>query len=121
MTATLDDFWVLYPKRVAKGEARKAWNARIKDTPAETILDGLRAHLAAGTFEAMKANARRQGLQEKQFIPYPASWLRSEGWADELPTQSTRPMFTNGAMELLARDAEARWDAGNLLEGSAGD
>lgn len=65
-----DEFWKAYPKKVAKGDAAKAWKQTARKRPAMPEL------LAA--LEAAKA-----GWRDRQFIPYPASWLRAERWADE--------------------------------------
>ena len=67
-------FWEQYPRKKSKGEARKAWMV-LKPDPAlcERILVSL-------------VGARRSAdwLKDRgAFIPYPASWLRAEGWEDE--------------------------------------
>lgn len=68
-----DSFWALYPKKVAKADARKAW-AQTKDIRPE-LTNLLTAITAACKTEAwMKLG----GL----FIPYPASYLRGERWDD---------------------------------------
>ena len=68
-----DDFWILYPRHVAKKDALKAWLKIDPGSHAE-ILTSLVAWrgvwLARG---------------EPQYIPYPASWLNGERWEDELP------------------------------------
>lgn len=63
-------FWAAYPKKVAKGDALKAWKQTARKRPVMAEL------LAA--LETAKA-----GWGDRQFIPYPASWLRAERWADE--------------------------------------
>ena len=70
-----DQFWKAYPRREAKGEARKAWAQAQKkpDWP------GLEPVLAA----IHKARDRRQ-WQDRQYIPLPATWLRAERWGDEI-------------------------------------
>ena len=65
-----DSFWKAYPKKVAKGDAVKAWKQTArKRPPLAELLSAL---------ETAKA-----GWGDRQFIPYPASWLRAERWADE--------------------------------------
>ena len=74
-----DDFWRLYPRKVGKGQAQKAWKAAIKaDDPAQ-ILAGLRAQLPS-----LAMQRRTDG----DYRPYPATWLNGERWADE-PTANT--------------------------------
>lgn len=70
-----EQFWKQYPRKVAKGDARKAWDQTARIRPPLTLL------LAA--VEAHKQ--QDQWLKDGgQFIPYPATWLRAERWSDEL-------------------------------------
>ena len=67
-------FWAAYPRRVAKGEARKAWRQLAPDDAlTERICRALET--ARGT-EQWRREAGR-------FIPHPATWLRREGWEDQ--------------------------------------
>lgn len=70
-----DTFWKAYPKKVAKGDARKAW------AQTESIRPPLSALLNAIDAQSKSEQWRRS---EGQFIPYPATWLRQERWDDEL-------------------------------------
>jgi len=70
-----DTFWKAYPKRVAKGDARKAW------TQTQNIRPALPELLAAIEAQAKSDQWRKN---DGQFIPYPATWLRGERWDDEL-------------------------------------
>ena len=68
-----DSFWALYPKKVAKADARKAWLQTKGIRPELTNL--LTAITAACKTESwMKSGGA--------FIPYPASYLRGERWDD---------------------------------------
>lgn len=68
-----DTFWALYPKKVAKADARKAW-VQTKDIRPE-LTNLLTAITAACKTESwMKSGG--------SFIPYPATWLRGERWDD---------------------------------------
>jgi hypothetical protein len=68
-----DTFWALYPKKVAKADARKAW-AQTKDIRPE-LTNLLTAITSACKTESwMKSGGA--------FIPYPATWLRGERWDD---------------------------------------
>jgi hypothetical protein len=60
-----DNFWKLYPKKVAKSDAVKAWNKATKKKTADELL------------KLTKAYAEGQ-LPEDKYIPYPASWLNKE-------------------------------------------
>jgi hypothetical protein len=67
-------FWSAYPKKVAKGEARKAWE-KLKPNPelVEKMLQTL-------SWQTESDQWRRD---DGQYIPNPASWLRGERWDDE--------------------------------------
>ncbi len=68
-------FWAIYLRKVGKGQARKAWRSAVlgKHVKPEVII------AAAGKFRDWH---RSQGT-DPQFVPYPATWLNGERWADE--------------------------------------
>lgn len=106
---SLDDFdlfWGAYPRKAGKGQARRAFGTALRKTSFHTILTAIDAQRGAGMF------------QDMTYIPYPATWLNGERWTDEIVPRE-RPAFRNGAMELLAREAEAGMlidaEPGNLL------
>lgn len=68
-------FWSLYPKKKSKGDARKAWK-QLK--PSTTTVRAIMAKLQE------LINSRDWKRENGQFIPYPATWLRAEGWNDEV-------------------------------------
>jgi hypothetical protein len=73
-----DRFWTAYPKKRSKGDARKAFNKLNPDSDLmERILQAI--DTAKRTDDWQKTH---QGIKG-QFIPYPATWLRAEGWEDE--------------------------------------
>ncbi|WP_230670953.1 helix-turn-helix domain-containing protein [Rathayibacter sp. Leaf248] len=75
-----DEFWAAYPRAAGKGAARAAFLRMAKKHDVEQIIAGARRL------------AQDPNLPEKQFIPYPATWLNREGWEDEaLPERSDRP------------------------------
>lgn len=66
-------FWQVYPKKVSKAQALKAWsklkpNAKLQ----QVILSAL---------ERQKQSAQWQ-KDNGQFIPYPATWLNGRRWED---------------------------------------
>jgi hypothetical protein len=75
-TATFDDFWLLYPRRVAKKDANKAW-ARMSET------DRVKA------LTAMVQWRRIWAQKELEYLPHPASWLNGERWDDEIPSATS--------------------------------
>ena len=69
-----EDFWALYPKRVGKGQARKAFASAIKKATWEELRAGLQAYVDS-----------QVGVDPK-FIRHPSTWLSGEGWLDEITT-----------------------------------
>lgn len=73
MSDGFEQFWKLYPKKCAKGDARKAWSQMAKVRPPLAQL--LKAVVTARSCEQWRRNGG-------EFIPYPATWLRGERWED---------------------------------------
>ena len=69
-----DDFWLLYPRHVAKLDARKAF-AKIDPDQHVPILT------------ACAAWRRVWADKDQQYIPHAATWLNGERWTDELPRE----------------------------------
>lgn len=71
-----------YPRHVARKPAFKAFAKAIKTIPFETLLDLTQAY------------ARSVEDKDKQYVPYPATWLSQELWEDlkvsALPASSAR-------------------------------
>lgn len=64
------DFWNLYPRKVGKKQAIKGWEQMKGDM----------------NFDKIKKNLEERTdfkTREKQFIPYPATYLRGRMWEDE--------------------------------------
>lgn len=74
--AQFDDFWEVYPRKIGKGQARRAWTKAVKDTDPSVILAGARE------FYQWCVRDRT----ETQFIPHPSTWLNGERWLDERRT-----------------------------------
>ena len=69
-----DKFWKVYPKKVAKADARKAWEQTKAIRPdIETVIKAVQA--ASRTEQWMRGAG--------QFIPHAATWLRGERWEDQ--------------------------------------
>lgn len=72
--AAFTTFWETYPRRAAKGDARKAFTNAMKKTSAADIIAGA-------------ARFRDDPNRQPQFTPHPATWLNRESWNDEpIPT-----------------------------------
>lgn len=71
-------FWEIYPKKLDKGKARKAFVKAMQIASVEEILDGARRY------------AEDPNLPESQFVKYPATWLNAESWTNgPLPPRRT--------------------------------
>lgn len=91
--AEFDQFWTTYPRKCAKGDARKAWRQVSHLLPPLPVV-----------LSAVAAARRSQQWQREagQFIPYPATWLRAERWEDEhevavLSSDEAKPWHTTAA------------------------
>lgn len=74
-TNGFDAFWLIYPKKVGKQDARKAWQ---KLAPASA----LRATILQAVTNQM---TWRMWLKDGgEFIPHPATWLHGQRWEDDL-------------------------------------
>jgi hypothetical protein len=76
-------FYGLYPRKMARKDAEKAWN---KLTPTEQ----------SECLEAMPNYLKYWKIKEtaKDYIPYPASFLNAQRWTDEIdiePIQNKKP------------------------------
>ena len=60
-----DEFWNLYPKKIAKADAVKAWNKAIKRKSPDELLKLTKVYSEGK-------------LPDMTYIPYPASWLNKE-------------------------------------------
>lgn len=65
---SFDEFWSQYPRKTAKGSARKAYATALKKVEADTLLTAL----CAFPFS-----------DDPRYIPHPATWLNQERWSDE--------------------------------------
>ena len=76
---SFDTFWNLYPKKVAKADALKAWKQATKKKTADELIALTKAY-------------SESKLPDMTYIPYPASWLNKELYeAVELDTNKPLP------------------------------
>jgi hypothetical protein len=83
---TFDHFWSIYPRRVAKQNAVKAWRKAIKTVEPDVIIAGAEKYAIAV-----------QG-KEPQFIRHPATWLNGGCWDDE-PDPEVKKALAPGTRE----------------------
>lgn len=65
------EWWRVYPRRVGRGQAIKAFHGALKKVEPAALL--------AATAKAATIFA----AGDPKFIPYPATWLNGERWSDE--------------------------------------
>jgi hypothetical protein len=67
----------LYPRKVGKAAARKAWTKAARDTDPSLILEGVKRYANDPNLPA-----------DRSFIPHPSTWLNGGRWDDEpLPSR----------------------------------
>ena len=70
MPTSFDDFWRIYPKKVARDEALRAFAKAIEIAPPQEIIRG-----------AMRYATERTG-QDPHFTKHPTTWLSKACWTD---------------------------------------
>jgi len=97
-----DDFWKVYPLRVGKGAAERAFLKCTKSVEPREIIAAVSEQIRLGMFK-------------EGYIPHPATWLNRKGWLDEPPGRiagalqprgPAGPDYRNGALELLRREMQ---------------
>lgn len=66
---SFENFWKLYPRKIAKGNAEKAWE---KIKPDEKLVADIIAAIAK----------QKPTWTDPKFIPHPATWLNGKRWLD---------------------------------------
>ena len=77
-SAEFENFWLVYPRKINRAVALKAFEKATRKTEADLIISAVRGYKFA---------------DDEQFIPHPATWLNQERWIDGTPT-SIRPQVT---------------------------
>jgi predicted AAA+ superfamily ATPase len=67
-----DQLWEMYPRKIGKGQARKAYVTASKKIDFFDLLPKLEAYVS--TLDG----------KDKQYMPHLATWLNGERWADEV-------------------------------------
>jgi hypothetical protein len=73
-----DVFYKAYPKKKSPGDAEKAWNS---------LKPNLESVLSALEWQTKTEDWKKEA---GQYIPYPASYLRSRAWEDEKPVEQPK-------------------------------
>ena len=94
-----EQFWSAYPRKTAKGDARKAWmQTRAIRPPINIVIERVKGYMAW----------REDLARRREFVPalaYPATWLRGERWADAFDTPAEKAWHeTSTGIEAKGRD-----------------
>ena len=101
------EWYAMYPRKKAKGDALKAYRAARKEIGHLELMEKTRKYV----------RYVEQWQMEQKFIPYPASWLRASRWEDELETPHAAPgSYADGrkasaldiVREMIAKDAHGQ-------------
>ena len=78
--AHFDEFWNVYPRKVAKKAARKKFDAAVKGgvDPSEIV-------------SAARDYAKAKDGEDPKYIAYPTTWLNQGRWEDEADTPAPKP------------------------------
>jgi hypothetical protein len=100
-----DQFWAAYPRRIAKGHARAAFDKAIRKTTIEKMLSAIADYI--------------RFKPERIDFKHPATWLNGECWDDEwasVPRETNRKRsfldvamdrFNHGSAGFQGTDADA--------------
>ena len=93
MTPEFLDWYRRYPVSKGRKDGFKAWWKAVRQISVEDLnaaTDRYAAWVEAG------------GVSDKQFVPYPATWLNGERWDDELPDPrpASRPSTSRSSNSL---------------------
>lgn len=107
------EWYNLYPRKKAKGEALKAYRQALKEIDHDELVEKTRKFV----------RYVEQSQTPSKYVPYPATWLRASQWDDELeppaaqnqpgtgPGGSGAPSPRDKSAEQLLREQWAREDA----------
>jgi len=76
-------FWQAYPRKVAKHNARRAWEKH------QPNLDEVPPALERA----------KQGWNDPKYIPHPATWINGRRWEDEVEEEQSEPSPLDGREE----------------------
>lgn len=100
-----DEFWSIYPRRIAKLAAKRKFEAALRHATAEQIIDGARAYASV------------TATTDMQFIKHPATWLHGGCWEDDMAVVAPKAISqSKPTFDDLAR----YYDAQSEREGDSG-
>lgn len=90
-----DDFWKMYPRKIGKGAARKAFDKASHLVGVDKILG------AVSEYSKIVIDEGR----DPKFIPHAATWLNQERYDDEL--EASRPTTSAAYLDSLFKEGDA--------------
>lgn len=92
MPISFSEFWEEYPRKVGRATAEAVYNRKAVNAETEqAILDGLRRY---NSLQWSKWTG-----EQRQYIPYPASWLNAGRWTDTVEqTGKSVPKYMSEAV-----------------------
>ena len=97
MRQWFNDFWEVYPRKQAKGEAEMEWGQIDMDESLfQTIMEAVEKWK---TSDDWKEN-------DGKYVPYPSKWLKRKGWEDEVKARrrKTSRRFSRESGSLVSVD-----------------
>jgi hypothetical protein len=88
-------FWAVYPRKVGKLDAEKAFDKALERTDAETLLAGARCY------------AGDRAGQDPKYTKHPTTWLNKDCWADETATANGPPIIDGITGEVVVASDDA--------------
>ena len=86
-----DEFWCLYPRKIARKYAEKCWN-RLSEAEQQAAIEALPRHVRVWRAEG----------RSMEHVPHSSSWINGARWEDELTMpEPVKPRMT---VEELARE-----------------
>jgi hypothetical protein len=112
VAADFETWWAMYPRKVGKAAAAKAYAKARREVEAVVLVDGL-----ANATQVWRATGT-----EPQFIPHAATWLNAGRWADEVPLPGTEQVAPVALMQCEVQHIHPRhlWSVGRNRYGCQG-
>ncbi len=104
-----EEFWKLYPKKVAKQKAIKCYREAIKRVPHERIITGLQNYKAEITRKQTKMD----------FVKHPTGWLNDSRWDDDYGSTTSTTTNINTYDALFAKIESVMDQEGNFEHNQA--
>lgn len=99
-----DNFWILYPRKVGRGAAQKAFEKALAKFTADEIMAGVINYSQSRT------------LPEMQFIPHAATWLNQERWADVIEHSAAATTTSTVAEDIIRRSRSLGKESSKEIE-----